>query len=204
MENSFENHDQPEHDENILRSSNLHTQLPRDLEEKTVRQLKKKGLILSSWRRSYRLQWMKAAAAIIILAGMFIAGLFVGNRFPKGKQGVTSNTLGTYLLLLYNPDDFITGGPGHAKEYGAWLKDLTEKGLVADGEELNEKGWTVAMSNMAINMSSQPVHANQGKLSGYFIIKASSEEKALQVASSCPHLKYKGVIEVRPIKQSSH
>ncbi len=200
MENSFENQEQSENDKIFLQSPYTNLTPPPGLEEKTVRQLKEKKLIILTKSWYTNTYWMKVAAMIIALAGMFIAGLFVSNRSHSNQHPLAPNPMNEYLLLLYNPDNFISGGSNHVKEYGTWLTDLRKDGLIADGEELNDKGWIMAMRNTAINMSYQPLSTSQGKPSGYFVIRASSEEKALQVASSCPHLKYNGIIEVRPIQ----
>ncbi len=40
---------------------------------------------------------------------------------------------------------------------------------------------------------------DEQNLSGYFLITASGQDEALEIAANCPHLEYGGTIEIRRI-----
>jgi hypothetical protein len=44
--------------------------------------------------------------------------------------------------------------------------------------------------------------ADAGVLTGLFIIRAASEAEALAIARTCPHLRYGGRVDVRPIEET--
>ncbi|HLG38224.1 MAG TPA: YciI family protein [Chitinophagaceae bacterium] len=192
MEKSFENYD-PANDENI-HSPYADTHLPPGLEDKAVQQLRQNNLL--SQQHWYQSTWMKTAAVLIVFAGGFLLG-----RQVNHNSVAASVSLNKYLLLLYNSQNFTPDNAQQVSEYSAWLKDLRKDGTLADGDELKDIGWTMVMNNRKIDMNSGPVRGANGTVGGYFIIKAPSEEKALTIASTCPHLKYNGVIEVREIQK---
>lgn len=82
---------------------------------------------------------------------------------------------------------FLTNGPTYrpaanpmdrVNEYRAWARDLRDRQVVISG----------------VKLKSAP-----SPLSGYFVIRARSDEDARRIAASCPHVRHGGTIEVREI-----
>jgi len=51
-------------------------------------------------------------------------------------------------------------------------------------------------------LQGQNLHEEHSSLGGYFLIKAQDMNAALAIARTCPHLKYGGSIEIRPIEDT--
>ena len=172
-------------------------QYPSDLEERVVRLLREQNLIMPS-KSWYQNTWLKAAAGLAGIAVLFLAGYITG-RDSSVELTTVSYVGQDYLLVLYNPNSFIPNET-HAKEYGEWMRSVNDIGVIASGEELQDLGWTLSKYNDTVKVEEKTVTGKFGPLTGFFQIKAPSPEKALEIAGSCPHLGYNGVIEVRPIQ----
>ncbi|NUO03271.1 MAG: hypothetical protein HUU01_21890, partial [Saprospiraceae bacterium] len=85
------------------------------------------------------------------------------------------------------------------QEYGAWLKSISAK-RTADGEHLHANGWILSKSeseNVAIQVKNE--FPGRQEVGGYFTFEAESPDEALRIAQTCPHLNYKGTLELRQI-----
>lgn len=186
MEN-FEDFILPEDQRNKFTEEYKKQNIPSDLEGRTVQELKRRGLL---GRPSTLL--LKPAFSILIIGILFTAGFYLGRNSSHAGNAVTDDNF--YLLLLYNPPNAIQS-KSHAKEYGEWFHSLDSK--AAGGDELKSEGWSLTTNNKPT-----PINAleNSGLATGYFIIHANSDAEALSLAANCPHLKYNGKIEVRPIQ----
>jgi hypothetical protein len=179
----------PEEEKNKFKETFRHQNLPSDLEDKTVQELRRRGLFNRSFFNQHK--YLRYALSISLLAIVFISGFFLGTS--KMELTATSST-GQYLLLLYNPSGFLEG-ESHAKEYGDWFRSIKKNSV--EGDELKNKGWTMSLQD---GNPAAETNDHNNAVSGYFIIHADSEKEALAVAGTCPHLKYRGKIEVRPIQ----
>lgn len=169
--------------------------LPADMENKIIDRLKGLQLIHSSPAARF---W-RLAAMIILIPVLFAAGYYSGKNNLK-LNNMDTTTTSNYALLLYHSKDFIENEEEHVKEYGAWLKNLQQQGKLASGEKLRDNAWLLKGQNKESITKSE---TDKGILGGFFIINAASESEALTVANSCPHLKYNGLIEVRPIEPTN-
>jgi len=87
------------------------------------------------------------------------------------------------------------------QEYSEWAGQLAQAGRLVGAEKLKNK-WARVMSG-----SNQQFVMNEGfqtreneLISGFFHIRAESYDQAVDIAKSCPHLKYDGKIEMRWIE----
>jgi len=118
-------------------------------------------------RRRHRWIWVGAAAA---------AALLVMTRpwLPARATGQT------YVLLLSPGPEYLTPAPGHfderRAEYGRWADSLARLGKLDLEGRLDPPGAIV---------------------NGLFIIRAENDSDAARIAATCPHIKYRGQIEVR-------
>ncbi|HWA32748.1 MAG TPA: hypothetical protein VG737_01395 [Cyclobacteriaceae bacterium] len=127
--------------------------------------------------------------AIVALLFMALLGVsfWAGTRY--NKTGLMAATEGKYMLLLYRNASDQLNSKDHAGEYASWMKGLAGSGITASGEELGEE-------TQWLGAGIEPAPA----IVGYFVVAGASGHQALEIAQTCPHLKYGGSIEVRPIK----
>jgi hypothetical protein len=120
-------------------------------------------------RRRHRWIWVGAAAAAA-------AALLVMTR-PWSPARATGQT---YVLLLSPGPAYLTPAPGHfderRAEYGRWADSLARLGKLDLEGHLEPPGAIV---------------------NGLFIIRAVNDSDAARIAATCPHIKYRGHIEVR-------
>lgn len=173
------------------------------LEERIVGSLRDKHLIAGrTIGTRTRILYGVTAACVIVVA--FFSGMYYSSPVTQRTASKGDNTMSAtnrqYLLLVYDSPGFEEGD-GHAKEYGEWFHTYGKDGLLTGGEELAEGGYTLKVDvNKVINYASNVVSGNEGHVSGYFLISAPTDEKAKEIAATCPHLKYNGTLELRPLK----
>ena len=108
-----------------------------------------------------------------------------------------------YVLLLHeNAGEFASLPPDQQKaavaEYQAWGGQLAEAGHLVGGQKLAEDaGRVMAQSNGHIDVST-PALAGES-IGGLFHVRADSYERVVELARSCPHLKYGNRIEIRQV-----
>ena len=73
---------------------------------------------------------------------------------------------------------------------------LSEQGLLVSAEKLKGDAFVLEGDKVA-RLDQRPV--GERVLGGYFLIKAPTMERAREIASTHPHLKYGGEVEVRPL-----
>jgi hypothetical protein len=141
------------------------------------------------------LRWLAAAG----LAGVFFTLGYAASRIhpapliaPQGAR---------YLLLLRETAEFRPpadrAGSALVAEYRTWARELRRRGALELGEQLADDGALLAAESAAA-----PPPADGGKIVGLFVVRAPSLAGALAMAKSCPHMRYGGRIEVRPIIES--
>lgn len=180
------------------------------LEERIVRALQQQRLLAGgSVRLRTRVLYSMAVSGLVLLA--FAAGMYFSNtlsRTPASVEDVATsqggNSMNTsrqqYLLLVYDSPGFEQGD-GHAAEYGEWFRRYAKDGMLTAGEELHERGWTLMSdATHTVNFANNTVRSANGEISGFFLISAPSDDAAKEIAATCPHLKYNGTMELRPIK----
>jgi hypothetical protein len=163
---------------------------PGGLEEAAVARLRADGGIAS--RNPTRRYWLAAAAAALVF---FAAGLWLGGRHLAIPAEATR--MPRFVLFLYDAPGEETILPEQMEariaEYRQWAQDWRARGRDIRGEKLESEGRMLPSSD-----------GGEGPwpLGGYFIVAARDFEAALDVARSCPHLKYGGRIEVRAIART--
>ena len=153
-----------------------------ELENRVVDALRERQLIRNSSKTGLR--WFStAAAAIVILAIGFAAGR-AWNR-PQQVQY-------THILLLQEDRSFQSGhAEDRVQEYSNWARGVASKGTAITGEKL-------AHDSRLLKGDRSESQAS-GEIAGFFLVRAKSEEDALAISRTCPHLRYGGIIELRKI-----
>lgn len=157
--------------------------LPAELKSKAVERLGGLGL-LSSAPRARVPHWAPWAAA----ATFAILGFAAGRGSAPGRIEAPLN--GTRFVLLLRGAASVTPAENAARreEYGAWLQNLQNRGMVADGAEL-----VTPRHELPENRAGEPVV-------GYFVINAKDESEALDIARANPHLRHGGGVTLAALR----
>jgi hypothetical protein len=84
------------------------------------------------------------------------------------------------------------------EEYVAWARRGREDGVVEGGEKLRED--TDVVIERAGILGEIPPKPAQSRLAGYFLVRAADRRAAVEIARTCPHVRYGGSIVVREIE----
>jgi hypothetical protein len=106
------------------------------------------------------------------------------------------------MLLLYEDDSFEAPAPGaeqaYVEEYSRWAAELARRGELVSGAELLPGG--ALLGPGAADASSAEVDGKgAGRLTGYFMVRAPTLARAVEIAATCPHLTHRGRIAIRPV-----
>jgi hypothetical protein len=154
------------------------------------------GRVMRAMRSSRRVSraWLAVAAVVL-----FASGLTAGRLLPVGG-GPESEVGPGYLLLLYEHGEYRPESPSgtaaRVDEYRAWARGLAERGVAIRGERLEADG--VEFEARAATVARRAAPAD-GRLGGYFVIRASSRAEAERIAATCPHLRHGGRVVVKAI-----
>lgn len=166
---------------------------PKDLEARVVAALGERGLLAAARPRpnAWRLGGALAACLALLIAGFWL-----------GRQGASrGHRLATpsYLLMLRPGADYNRERWSDARltaETVQWATSVLglRRYVISNKLQLG-LGWVVTPSRIA----GMPPVDLQDAADGYFLIRAASDQEALDLARSCPFLRHGGRIEVRRI-----
>jgi len=167
-----------------------------ELEDRVVAALRAQGSLglgtAPAGTASIPWRWVAASAASVLLA------LLIGMRL--GAPGAPGPDAGgdVFLLLLHEPAEGYSVPPEEeaalVQEYSAWAGEQARAGRLVSGEKLGA-GYRLLTPTEEI-----PGLPGDDVVSGFFLVRASSLEEAVDIARDCPHLRHGGRIEVRPIE----
>lgn len=176
-------------------------QLPREapppprLEHATVAALAARGLL----RQANRPRGIHPVLAVAAALLLFIAGLALGRvggsaSPPEGGR--------RFALFLYEGPEYDQPAPGameqRVQEYVAWAGEPRENGAVEGGQKLRENA-EVVIGPDGIGGETAP-SPGETRLAGYFLVRATDRRAAVEIARTCPHVRYGGSIVVREIE----
>jgi hypothetical protein len=169
---------------------------PRGLEDATVDALVARGLLRR--RRSGRAPALTLGLGLVASVLLFLGGVAVGRKDAAPPPSPTAQ----FALLLYEGPDYRRSAPdGEAervREYGAWAAARAERGELVAGEKLRDESDVVIGSDGAVTTAASAPGAT--RLAGFFVIRASDARRAVEIARSCPHVRYGGSIVIREIE----
>lgn len=103
-----------------------------------------------------------------------------------------------FLLLLrggefdqYSPDEM----EDILEKYLAWTARLKDEGIYLAGEELKDSGRVLSVQNDQV--VDGPFAETKEAIGGFWLIQAKDFAEAVVVSKECPHLLFKGTVEVR-------
>jgi hypothetical protein len=155
-----------------------------DLEERVVAHLSAEGWIRARSRPRIFQPPVRALAAAAAVA-LFFLGWFAGHGpggAPKGPR---------FALLLYEGPEF-QASEDHAREYAAWAAGLRRSGVAVSGEELSKPSDRIFGPGAASTGGAET-------LAGFFLVGAPNFAAAESIARTCPHLRHRGIVVVRPV-----
>ena len=167
---------------------------PAGLEQATVAALAARGLLRRP-RRGFDAT-LALAASVLLFAGGLALGRFGGETAPSvdGRP--------RFALFLYEGPEYDQPAPGgmdeRVEEYVAWARAERTDGTVEGGEKLKD-GDDVAIEPDG-SAGAVPSPPDEARLAGYFLIRAADQGAALEIARSCPHVRYGGRIVLREIE----
>lgn len=109
-----------------------------------------------------------------------------------------------FMLIAYdNPAMYANVSPEQmqaiVEKYMAWTSDIAARGHFVLGEKLvDNAGKAITRSNGSLSISEGPYTEANEVVGGFWIIQCASEEEAISIASSCPHVE-NGVMGLKEI-----
>lgn len=201
---------------------------PAGLEDRTVAALKSEGLIHTR-KGGLRMKVITYAAVAAAMILSFVSGVVVTKTGPAEPSGtgvmqaqqpeattpVAATIAGAneYMLLMIQEKGDDAGATAemtpeeeaaYAEQYAAivdeyrqWALDRQAEGRLVSAEKLDD-------AVIRLTAESKSSTLPEGRvLGGYFLIRANSLEEAEQIASTHPHIRYGGEVEIRPIDHST-
>ncbi len=144
------------------------------------------------------------------VAAMLMFGLLRVGEFSLSNQKDTppSPSQGTVemeqfvLLLFEDTNSEAAMNPEKekilVKEYSQWAGNLAQVGQLVGGEKLKNQ-WSRVLQGHGQQFTFKDGFQTRDRemISGFFQILAKSYDEAMEIAKTCPHLKYNGRIELR-------
>lgn len=110
-----------------------------------------------------------------------------------------------YLLLLHEgPNDTDGMSPEEIqsmiREYRAWSESMGAAGHIVAGHKLTDEGGRDLRGwGSEFSVTDGPWAEAKEVIGGFFHVKARDYDEAVKLSRSCPHLKYRGRIELRRV-----
>ena len=108
--------------------------------------------------------------------------------------------MATFMLLLrggefsgYSPEE----SQKILEDYMGWSQKLRTQGKYKAGDELKGGGRVLSVKDGRV--IDGPFTETKEVIGGFFLIEEPNLEAAMATSKDCPHLKYKGTVEVREI-----
>jgi len=83
-------------------------------------------------------------------------------------------------------------------DWYAWFDGLMKDGRAVGGHPLRSEGKIIS-GRKGRSVADGPFAESKEAIGGYFYLRVSSEEEAVEIAQRCPGLDYGAVVEVRPV-----
>ena len=150
--------------------------------------------------RRLRSRWWSHAKIAAAVVGLLAAGAALGRFVPGGglNDRGAPETAEFMLLIRGSEPNRILPEAQLTQEYRTWAEQLAGNGTLVAAEKLvdDEGRWLNAADSQSENRETSIV-------GGFFIIRASGYEEAVDVAGQSPHIRYGGTIEVRAIDRGT-
>ncbi len=169
---------------------------PKTLEDKTVSALKSRGLVRSA-SASYIPYFLKPLGAFAAAALVFAAGFWAGNR--EEPQTPQKSSKPVFALFIYDTEAMTENDAVRTRVYSQWVGETAASGRFASGTKLEQSGRIIRPAANRLEVIDRKAETQCGDLRGYILLEAENMDEAVKIASTNPHLRYKGVLEVREL-----
>jgi hypothetical protein len=106
------------------------------------------------------------------------------------------------LLFRGSGRDQASASPDQLQKWGAWMKDIGDKGHLKDaGHPLEYTGKVVSGKQKTVHDG--PYAEAKNMLGGYAVVEARDVAHAVEISKGCPILEAGGSVEVRPVAKPS-
>jgi hypothetical protein len=188
--------DYNDEEQQLFRALDREFDPPAALEQKTVDALKKNNLLKSSFRGTTR-RVFRFAIPAVLAAIIFAAGLIAG-KLSSAEKSKIAYSESTFIFFLLEDSNFQTpSGERELKErvneYRNWAMLLRSNGVGISGVKLQDH-------QEILNGAKSDAVSESPLIRGYFVVQAGTIEKAREIARSCPHARYGGIIQIRQIE----
>lgn len=116
---------------------------------------------------------------------------------------MTTGTQPTFMLLVRGGVSYRDLSPQQlqrqTERYMSWIEKLRTEGHFVAGEPLEETGKVLSGKN-GNTVTDGPFTESKEEVGGYFILRASDLEAAVELSKGCPIFLNNGTVEVRPIQ----
>jgi hypothetical protein len=169
-----------------------HRPSPPELEEHVIERLRASGLLARRQAPASSRRWLLPASLAASLA-LLVVGFELGRW--QARRSSNGPPTPTYILLLHQDASFQwgPGRPALMAEEARWARGLKKKAELIQGEALTDDGHLVTPARTVERL------APGDYVSGFFLLSVTSDERALAIARSSPHLTRGGRVELRRI-----
>lgn len=168
---------------------------PPRLEDATVAALAARGLLRTQAARRGLHPIIALAASLLLL----VSGLALGRT--GGRSSPPADDRPRFALFLYEGPAYSQPAPdsmeARVQEYVAWAGEPRANGSVEGGEKLRDAPGAIIEP---ARVTDEPEPGDAPRLAGYFLVRAADRRAALEIARTCPHVRYGGSIVVREIE----
>jgi hypothetical protein len=110
-----------------------------------------------------------------------------------------------FMLLLKGQGNWDQMSPSEMeaayKQYSGWSRQLRDENRFIDGDELDRACKIISPGPTSV-ITDGPFAESKEAVGGYYMITANDLDEAAKIALGCPHLKFGGSVEVRPVVES--
>ena len=168
---------------------------PMGLEDATVAALAARGLLRPKPARRGIHPALALAASLLF----FVGGLGLGRIGDLSSAPADDRP--RFALFLYEGRGYSQPAPGgmeaRVQEYIAWASEPRSDGSVEGGEKLRDEAGAI-VAPQRVTDEAEP--GDGPRLAGYFLVRAADRRAAVEIARTCPHVRYGGSIVVREIE----
>ena len=157
-----------------------------------------------------------SVAAMVVFGSLVLMGANIsyGRGGLSVSFGATAATpreedgMNEYLLMLHeDPKDAAAIPPERLPEivgeYKDWAGGLAQRGRLVAGKKLaDEPGKLLSTSGEQVAVADASWTGTDDIVTGFFQIRAESYEEAVEIARTCPHVRYGKHIELRQIERT--
>ena len=170
----------------LLRSYPQAVDPPASFEERIFGELRRRNQ-----HRRLRFRIVLGAAAALILAAL---GFLIGRTWPQAAGAQAD-----YAIFIREDAFPATDEASRVQEYSEWARRLRQQGHMIIGEKLSDTRQIVMADRREIRISPSSTRGDV-VIGGLFLISAPSDDDAMRIARSCPHLRHGGSVELRRVE----